>query len=133
MNSHRQRPRALAVEIADHGVRGRMVEGFTGAGQGAKNEQQSEAVHQAGRHGGGAPQQQGKNDQVLTAEHVAQAAGDGNQHGVDPEERGPEQTKLHIGKPQLILEQRKHGGEHHPIGMVQEIDHPEQCENQPFV
>src|ERR1041385_1861650 len=80
-----------------------------------------------------APEQAASKDQILATKAVADQARDRRAGGIDPHERGADESQLHFVEAEFLLQYREYGEDRLAVRIIEEADQPEHRHDPPLV
>src|SRR5262249_44069172 len=127
------RPRERTVIIADQRHARRKIERLAKAFQRPNRHELPELAAPAGGDGDKTPKETAAENESLAPKAVANYPGHRRRRGVNPHERRPDDTQLHLVEAELFLELGEHGGDGLAIGVIKEANQPKHQHHPPFV
>ena len=111
--------------LAQQGIVGRAEEGLSAAGgDGTGENEEEDAVGQAGEHGGHTPEQDAEGGDPLAAETVSHPSAHRDHEGVKEVEENGDQTYRGVSQVKTVPDEGQNRIEDLPVSLIQEERHP---------
>ena len=133
MDGHRAGP-GVGVVLAQQGIIGRPEERFAAARRDrAREDEQENAVREAGKHRGDTPEQDAERADPFPAEPVAEPSSQRDHDRIEQVEEYGDQAYGRVRQAETVPDQRQDRVEDLAVSLVQEIGDPKKGEDLPLV